>query len=117
MRHSKDDTYRELKREAKRHRIEVNSIKYHPFANSDIPTEHKERFAIIQSLGRQSFSKYGFVPNGDTPDKPWQLATKKKAMQLMNFAAICRKEIGNETEWRTRIEQKLFERFDIEVAW
>jgi hypothetical protein len=116
-RHSKEDQDRELRREAKRQGIEVNSIKYNPLTVIDIPPEHKDNFAIIQSLGRISFSNYGFTPNGDTPDKPWQLDIKKRAVQLMRFASRCRRENRNESGWRYEIEQRLFERFDIEVAW
>jgi hypothetical protein len=117
MRQSKDDEYRELKREAKRQGIEINSIKYSPLTTVDIPVELKDQFAVIQILGRISGSNFGLVPNGDTPDKPWQLHTKKRAIQLMRYAARCRRENRNESGWRYEIEQRLFERFDIEVAW
>ncbi|RYP08292.1 hypothetical protein DL765_008834 [Monosporascus sp. GIB2] len=116
MRHSKDDEYRELKREAKRQGIEVDSIKYNPAMVVGVPTEHKDKFDVIQRLGRISFSNFGLLPSGDTPDKPWQGDIKKRAMQLMRFAARCRKENRNESGWRYEIEQRLFERFDIEVA-
>ncbi|RYP93668.1 hypothetical protein DL770_000199 [Monosporascus sp. CRB-9-2] len=116
MRHSRNDDYRELKREAKRQGIEVDSIKYNPAMIVDVPTEHKDKFDVIQRLGRTSFSNYGCMLGGDAPDKPWQLDIKKRAIQLMRFAARCRRENRNESGWRYEIEQRLFERFDIEVA-
>jgi hypothetical protein len=117
MRHSKEDRDRELRREAKRQGIEVNSKKYDPLTVADIPPEHKDKFEIVQSLGRILFDNYGFIPNGDTPDKPWQRDIKKRAVQLRQFASRCRDENRNESGWRYEIEQRLFERFDIEVAW
>jgi hypothetical protein len=117
MRHSKEDQDRDLRREAKRQGIEFNSIKYNPLTVVDIPPELKDKFAVIQSLGCITFNDYGFIPSGDTLDKPWQQDIKRRALQLMNFAARCRNENRNESGWRYDIEQKLFERFDIEVAW
>jgi hypothetical protein len=117
MRHSKKDLDRDLRREAKRQGIEVNSSKYDPCTVSDIPPEHKDKFAIIQSLGRILLDNYGFTPNNETSDKPWQLKTRKRALQLSHLAARCRIENRNESGWRYEIEQRLFERFDIEVAW
>ena len=117
MRHSKEDQDRDLRREAKRQGIEVNSMKYDPITVVDIPPEHKEKFAIVQSLGRILSDNYGYTPNGDTPDKPWQLVNKKRAVQLRCLASRCRIENRNESGWRYEIEHRLFERFDIEVAW
>ena len=107
----------DLRRDAKSQGIEVNPIKYNPLTVVDIPVEHKDKFAVIQELGRKSYSEFGFVPNNETPDKPWQPGIKKKAAQLMRFAERCRRENRNESGWRYEIEQRLFERFDIEVAW
>ncbi|KAF2793994.1 hypothetical protein K505DRAFT_417428 [Melanomma pulvis-pyrius CBS 109.77] len=116
MRQSKEDQDRELRREAKCQGIEVNSIKYNPLTVVDVPPEHKDKFKIIQDLGRISYENYGFTPNGDTLDKPWQQDIKTRAVRLMSFASRCRKENRNESGWRYDIEQRLFERFDIEVA-
>lgn len=121
MRHSKDDEYRELKREAKRQGIEVNTLKYNPGTATDaildVPPEHKDKFSDIQELGRIGFFKYGHVPNNETSDKPWQKHSKLRALKLMLLAAKCRRENSNESGWRGRIEERLFERFDVEVAW
>jgi hypothetical protein len=117
MRHSKKDQDRDLRREAKRQGIEVNSSKYDPCTVADIPPEHKDKFKAIQSLGRTLFDNYGVTPNNETSDKPWQLETRKRALQLHYLATRCRTENRNESGWRYEIEQRLFERFDIEVAW
>jgi hypothetical protein len=112
--------YRELKRQAKQARIFVKPIIYNPkdsASNENVPTDHKDKFAVIQSLGRTQYFTYGYVPSNETPDKPWQLANRHKATVLMRCAAKCRKENRNEAGWRNEVEFRLFKRFDIEVAW
>ena len=117
MRRSKEDQDRELRREAKRQGIEVNSIKYSPHTVADIPPEHKDKFAIVQTLGRILIKDYRHIPNNNTSEKPWQEKIIKRAVQLMSLASRCRIENRNESGWRYEIEHRLFERFDIEVAW
>ncbi|KAE9366418.1 hypothetical protein N431DRAFT_419663 [Stipitochalara longipes BDJ] len=56
------------------------------------------------------------MPNTETSDKPWQLENKARALKLVRYASKCRKENRNEAGWRSEIEFRLFERFDIEVA-
>lgn len=112
----KDEEYKELKREAKAARIFVRST-YSPFNSEGIPPDHKDKFCVIQELGRTSYSAYGYVPNTETTDKPWQRQNKRRAVQLVHFADKCRKENRNEAGWRNEVESKVFERFDYEVAW
>jgi hypothetical protein len=112
--------YRELKRQAKQARVFVKPIIYDPkdsANNKNVPTDHQEKFAVIQALGRTPYFTYGYFPSNETPDKPWQLENKKRANFLIHRAAKCRKENRNEAGWRYEVEVKLFERFDIEVAW
>jgi hypothetical protein len=117
MRHSKDDEYRELKREAKRQGIEVNSMKYNPFTNTQTTPEHKEQFAVVQSIGRAAIEGFVQIANEKTPERPWQIETVRRAKKLNRLAVKCRRENRNESGWRHAIEPTLFERFDIEVAW
>jgi hypothetical protein len=112
--------YRELKRQAKQVRIFVKPTIYNPkdsANNVNVPTDHQEKFAVIQSLGRTPYFTYGYIPSNETPDKPWQLENKRRAAVLMCCAAKCRKQNRNEAGWRYEVEVRLFERFDIEVAW
>ncbi|OCK85348.1 hypothetical protein K432DRAFT_439332 [Lepidopterella palustris CBS 459.81] len=108
--------YRELKRETKNHRIFINSTKYNPLKPTNVPEDHKEKFDVIQELGRTLYSRYGYVPDNETPEKPWQRANMERATKLVFFAAKCRRENRNEAGWRSEVEFRLFERFDIEVA-
>ncbi|OCL06590.1 hypothetical protein AOQ84DRAFT_390079 [Glonium stellatum] len=108
--------YRMLKREAKSRRISVNPKKYSPVNSDNVSIQHKEMFAVIQSLGRTEFDKYRFSPTIETPDKPWQQLNKILASKLVHLAAKCRKENRNEAGWRNEVEFRIFERFDIEVA-
>jgi hypothetical protein len=82
-----------------------------------VPTDHKDKFATIQSLGRTPFFTYGYTPTTETSDKPWQLSNRNRARILVQYAAKCRRENRNEAGWRYEVESKIFVRFDFEVAW
>ena len=112
--------YRELKRQSKQARIFVKESIYNPLdsaSNVNIPTDHKDTFATIQSLGRKEFYTYGYIAHTNTTEKPWELENKKKAMVIAGLAQKCRRESRNEAGWRSEVEFKLFERFNFEVAW
>ena len=112
--------YRELKRQTKQARIFVKPIIYNPrdsANNENVPTDHKDKFATIQALGRTPYFTYGYTPSTETSDKPWQLSNRKRANILVQYAAKCRRENRNEAGWRYEVESKIFVRFDFEVAW
>ena len=111
------DTLRDLRREAKRHRIFVNPTKYNGSHPGNVPDDHRPKFENIQTLGRLEYTTYGLQPSPDTPDKPWQHESKKRAAKLVHIAGKCRRENRNEAGWRYEVESRLFERFDVEVAW
>ena len=112
-----NDKYRELKRQAKQSRIFFQPTQWDHIVPSNVPQDHAEKFEIVQYLGRTSYHNYGYTPNSDTTDKPWQRQNKTRASKLVHFAGKCRKENRNEAGWRSEVESRLLERFDIEVAW
>jgi hypothetical protein len=116
IREMRDEELRELKREAKAANIYFKTEKYTPLDSESVLTDHNETFAVIQSLGRTVWSAYR-VTAIDGVDKPWQRSNTKKAAQIALFAKKCRRENRNEAGWRNEIESKIFQRFDIEVAW
>jgi hypothetical protein len=59
----KEDDYLELKRQAKACRIFFKPTKYSPSTSTDVPIDHKDKFAVVQGLGRALFSAYGYIPN------------------------------------------------------
>jgi hypothetical protein len=117
---SRRDKTRELKREMKANRISIHQTKYSPSDPPDFVSHgHREKFAQIYKLGRAIINEDNAAGSGveNASSEPWRLANKKKAHQLMALATQCRVEQQNEYGWRMRVEAKLFERFDIEVAW
>lgn len=50
-------------------------------------------------------------------DEPWKISNKRKAHLLVGLATKCRVKQQNEYGWRMGVEAKLFDRFDVEVAW
>lgn len=112
--------YRELKRQTMQARIFVKPTIYNPAGlgnKENVPTDHKDKFATVQALGGSPFFTYGYIPNTETSEKPWQLQNRARARRLVSYASRCRKENRNEAGWRSEVEFTLFERFDIEVAW
>jgi hypothetical protein len=111
------ETYRDLKKRAKAARIVFSPLKYNRALASNIPSEHKDTFDQIQSLGRMQAEVYYASITPDSRDKPWLPENANRASKLVSFAAKCRRENRNEAGWRYEAESRLFERFDIEVAW
>ncbi|PVI00615.1 hypothetical protein DM02DRAFT_671842 [Periconia macrospinosa] len=108
--------YQKLAHEAKCLNIVFHHEKFSSSLQQESKVPHCEKFEHIQILGRLKFDSYGPQPSPDTVDKPWQLMNKNKAARLSEAAAKCKKEELNEEGWRERIEYRLFERFEIEVA-
>ncbi|KAF1847824.1 uncharacterized protein K460DRAFT_363850 [Cucurbitaria berberidis CBS 394.84] len=113
---SVNDRYRDLRHKAKELGIVVQQTKFCINRPGNVPIEHQAKFEHIQTLGRLAYDPYGLQPNPDTVDKPWQLANKLRAARLNKIAINCREERLNEGGWRARVEYRLFERFEIEVA-
>lgn len=111
------ERYTELTQKAKSARIYFNSIKHSSSRAKHVNSHHKEMFKIIQDLGRISYRRFGYTPDIETSEKSWRIVNKKRAVRLAQYVARCSDENRNEAGWRFEIEAKVFERFDIEVAW
>ena len=114
---SANDRYRDLKRKAEESGFVVHHAKFCNNRPGTVPTEHQARFEHIQTLGGFVYDTYGLQPSPETIDKPWQLVNKGKASRLSRLAIKCKEERQNEAGWRAIVEFRLFERFEIEVAW
>jgi hypothetical protein len=108
------DRYRELRHKAKELNIVVQQATFCVDQPGNVPAEHRMKFDDIQMLGNLTYASYGLHPSAD---KPWQRANKKRAATLNQVAMRCREEKRNEGGWRAMVEFRLFERFEIEVAW
>jgi hypothetical protein len=109
--------YRDLKWKAEALGFIVQHSGFHIKRPGNVPPEHQARFEHIQALGRFEYDSYGLQPSPETVDKPWQLLNKCKANKLSQLAIKCKEEKRNEAGWRDSVESKVFERFEIEVAW
>jgi hypothetical protein len=112
-----DEQYRELKLKAEKLGFVIQHTPFDVNRPGNVPAEHQARFEHIKTLGRVQFDSYGVYPSPDTVDKPWQLENKGKANAIRQKAIKCKEETTNEAKWRFEVEAKLFERFEIEVAW
>lgn len=109
--------YRELKRQLKSQGVHTSHAKYNNSNPHNVPEDHRARFNDVQNLGRFRFDTYSHVPHPDTPLKPWTSETKRRATRIMTYALLCRRENHNEDGWRHEVEDRVLERFDMEVAW
>jgi hypothetical protein len=107
-------TYLKIKAQADEHRIFFIQDKN---SRVNVPNDHREKFEIIQDLGRILYDLYIPHPDIDTPDKPWKGKNAQKALRLVHDSTLSRKDNLDEAGWREAIEFQVYERFKIEVAW
>jgi hypothetical protein len=112
-----NSSFREMKREAKAAKIHVNPTMFNDAESRDVPQTQREIFRHIQNLGGRQYSTYAPEPSLEKCSDPWQMERKKKARLILDSAVKCKAEMLNEAGWRNAIEPRLFDRFDIEVAW
>ena len=81
-----------------------------------LPEEHAETFGIIRAIRNQRFEEYG-VNITLANDQPWKEQTKRRVTWLASRAASLITQQRNEAGWRFSLENDVFHRFRIEVAW
>lgn len=116
------DAFRNLKQRAKEARIFVDVKKFSlSIAQRNhwkhVPDAHRNIFRDIQTLGRTQYDSYTVQPTPESSHCPWQQERSKRAQTLVCLAERSLEDCLNEAGWRFRVEARLFERFDIEVAW
>ncbi|EUC44388.1 hypothetical protein COCMIDRAFT_27266 [Bipolaris oryzae ATCC 44560] len=100
----------------KEFRIAFHPRKYCPKRPEDVPEEHQTKFQHIQQLGRMIYDSYAVQPRPDITNKPWELENKRRATRVSEKAVESRDDNQNEGTWRMALENRIFERFEIEVA-
>jgi hypothetical protein len=63
------------------------------------------------------YHSYALQPRPDIANKLWELDNKMRAKRLTQKAAKARSDYLNEDSWRMALENDVFERFEMEVAW
>ncbi|KAJ4371532.1 hypothetical protein N0V83_004751 [Neocucurbitaria cava] len=100
----------------KEFRIKFHPQKFCPRRPGNVPKEHQTKFNHIQQLGQMKYDSYALQPRPDIIDKPWELDNKLRAKRVTQKAAQARTAYQNEDGWRMELENRVFERFEIEVA-
>lgn len=83
---------------------------------TSLPKEHTKTFEKIRAIRDQKFEDYG-ANITLASDEPWKEQTKRRAMWLANRAASLVGQQRNEAGWRFSLENDVFHRFRVEVAW
>ncbi|KAH7383189.1 hypothetical protein BKA66DRAFT_609113 [Pyrenochaeta sp. MPI-SDFR-AT-0127] len=96
-------------------RITFHSQKFR-LPHPGVPLEHQTKFDHVQQLGQMKYDSYALQPRPDIINKPWELENKLRAKRIIQKAELSRDSYQNEGGWRMELENRVFERFDIEVA-
>ncbi|KAH7079882.1 hypothetical protein BKA63DRAFT_229876 [Paraphoma chrysanthemicola] len=97
-------------------RITFHPKKFSPQRPGNVPEQHQTKFKHIQQLGRMVYESYAEQPRADITNKPWELENKLRALRVSEKATQARNDWQNEDGWRMELENRIFERFEIEVA-
>ena len=110
-----DDTERDLRRLAKRYGI----VSQPPMEPNDWPAAHRDHFSNIQKIGEYRFDSYSTTVDIRSDEQPWRQGVKVKtrAGWLASRAASLFNQQRNESGWRFGLENDIFRRFRVEVAW
>jgi hypothetical protein len=98
-------------------RITFHEQPFCPQRPGNVPEQHQTKFKHIQQLGQMMYDSYALQPRADIANKPWELDNKLRAKLVTQKAVLARKDCQNEDGWRMALENYIFERFEIEVAW
>jgi hypothetical protein len=106
-----DDSDRELRRLIKKLGISFKGL------NTDaLPIEHRETFKLIRSIRNKTLHDYRkditFQSN-----EPWRKQTHDRVKWLACRATSLVNQQRNEAGWRFTLENDVFHRFRVEVAW
>jgi hypothetical protein len=101
----------------KEFRIKFHPRPFSPERPGNVPKEHQTKFKHIQQLGQMTYNSYALQPRADIANKPWELENKLRATRVSEKAVESRSDYQNEDGWRMELENRIFERFGIEVAW
>lgn len=108
-----DDKERDLRRLAKRFKITFKMIS----TPQQWPPEHQSSFQSIRRIGDQKLNTFSANIDIRSNDEPWKEQTKHRAEWLVKRAARLFDQQRNESGWRFGLENDIFRRFSVEVAW
>jgi hypothetical protein len=104
---------RELRRLAKIYRITFLP----QLSSTNWPSAHRQTFENIQKIGRQELERFCSPIDIHTGEQPWKGQLQHRAEWLTKAAARLFKQDRNEADWRFHIENDVFLRLRVEVAW
>ena len=112
---NKEEDDAKMEEDARRSNIKVVPTPFDRDNPGNIPQEHRAKFEDIQDLGMIRYREYGNTPR--SPSSPPRTRTVRIANAIREKALACKRFNYVEDGWRMFIENKLFDRFDLEVNW
>lgn len=103
-----DDSDREL--------LNKLGISFKRLGSHALPLQHCRTFNRIRAIQKKNLDDY-HKDSTSQSNKPWREQTYKRAKWLATCAAKLVDQQRNEAGWRFNIENDVFHRFRVDVAW
>lgn len=91
-------------------------ISFKPYDCEALSSEHHEAFKPIRVIRNKTFDNYGKDITVHSIE-PWRKQTHDRAKWLAGRAASLVNQQRNEAGWRFSLENDVFHRLRVEVAW
>lgn len=96
--------------------IQKLRIAFKPPIPTEWPPTHSNTFREIQKIRDQKFDSY-CANDTSSSERPWRTRTKYRAAWLAKRAKALLSQNRNEAGWRFALENDIFRRFYVDVAW
>lgn len=85
--------------------------------SNEWPIAHAGLFASVSKLGDSKYRIYAKSKEQSSPDEPWGASVIDRADRVVEIAERSQRKCRDEAKWRLALEQDVFSRFTVEVAW
>ena len=86
-------------------------------SSNEWPIAHAGLFANVSKLGDTKYNIYAKSRENSSTDEPWGANVIERADRIVEIAERFGRTCRNEAKWRMALEQEIFSRFTVEVAW
>lgn len=92
-------------------------ISFKSFNTEALPIQHRETFNLIRSIRQRTLEDYSKNIASFQGNEPWRKQTQDRVKWIACRAANLISQRRNEAGWRSSLENDVFHRFRVEVAW
>ena len=81
------------------------------------PLQVEQIFRDISSIGITRYNDFQADHNSGSESRPWRRLLKRRSDKVAECAVDCLRNFQNESEWRLKLENHVFARFQSEFIW